>query len=471
MKWRSIFLFLLAGIIIAVGGCGGGEKNTITITGRLVGEGATVQNALLQSLQDGAGVPLAHYVLYCVTFEDYPKAGSGVADESGYFEIVNFDAKGKAFGCFVLDENGNHIADLIFEQPETNLEGGTVRSGAVVTADDADLGTIIVDLDAKIAVVSVEGEIQVAGKTEISQPFDFTGSWKMECVKGGPGYTDPAALPPDEGPCVEGGLPIYLLRFSATDKNTGKKRYGIMVWKSEQAFLSCGGVIGVTQEDIDSDAESPQVIIDDTNLLGHFTYTPDPPEPGSWGNSCTEASGWANDYNNDGDTGDYCKDLTPVSEQLYCFANCYHSPEVKENDQLCVEEREFDWSLTPEEIDQFPDQFETKRGKPSTLYVLEEFIYNSDNVGSFTTINEWTDYIGFDDAGGNWVFKTCDRVEVIQMILYRISDTELEGDFTWTIGFNDGDDHDWCVANAGTEIYPWAEVGTFHVKVKLTREE
>lgn len=471
--------------VLLLAGCVGGEK-AVSIKGRLVSGNLPASSPLLCPLQE-QNVPLASYSLYCVTFEQYPVAGSGVADESGYFEIKNFDVIDKPFGCFVLDENMHHVADLIFESPATGVSGEPVRSGTIVVKGSVDFGTIIVDLNAKIAIVSIGDILEIAGFGEVKEPFDFTGTWKMECIEGGEGYDSPDQV--QGGPCEKGGIYVYLHRFSATEKDTGKKRYGIMVWRSEEAFKSCGGVIGVTQEEINNNPEVSNLQIDDENLLGHFQFLPDPLEsitnitPDVWGYYCDEASTTyaTEDYDHDGIPSEkgpdgYCKDITFYAEKIRCFINCFHG--IKDGTDICLRDRKVNWGDWPnysaDQIQSDPEGFINSvvewRNRPFSLFVFEEFIYNSDNVGSFSLVERYTYWGGERTTAGQWISRECRVVSEFQMIVLKYSDTYLEGDATRSTSFEWSKDLDWCISNAGKATAPHLDPpGKVHIKVRLTK--
>lgn len=91
-----------------------------------------------------AGIPLPGYSLFCVTFQDPPRAGGGKADGSGKF-VLGMEAAGVPFGCFVLDSAGKRVADLFFVEDSRDPSGNFNVSGTAVLLSDTDLGDVLVD--------------------------------------------------------------------------------------------------------------------------------------------------------------------------------------------------------------------------------------------------------------------------------------------------------------------------------------
>lgn len=175
-------------------GCGGGDPASVdngggrdlagsdavatgvTLSGRLIAgaqtaaasSGLRLRPASLppgsRSSALASGDPLVGYQLYCVTFATPPTAASGTADVTGQVTL-ELDAVGVAFGCFVLDAQGQGVATLIFAS-------GAQRGQTVTLTADTDLGTIDVDLDHGVA------------RTEIAETGSLTGSSGLPCPLG-----------------------------------------------------------------------------------------------------------------------------------------------------------------------------------------------------------------------------------------------------------------------------------------------
>jgi hypothetical protein len=146
----------------------------ITISGTLVAgsQGQSPAPRLLPGVRASAletGDPLAGYRLYCVTFATPPDAATGTADAAGQVSL-QIDALGVAFGCFVLDADGNGVATMLFR-------AGTEVGQTVTLTGDADLGTITVDLGNGVAVTTAGDDIDLSGSDDLPCPL---GTWAVD---------------------------------------------------------------------------------------------------------------------------------------------------------------------------------------------------------------------------------------------------------------------------------------------------
>ncbi len=254
-------------------------NTSIRLSGNLSVSSAASKSAipLVKSVVPKADT--SKYKLYCVTFEETPNSGSGSASATGAFELSLAGAKNVPFGCFVLDtsDNDSVVATLVFEDStESGMSGGSQQQGTVSLTGSADLGTIVIDLDAGTATVDMnsivltdtdDSAVQDTSKLSADELFDFTGTWVFDRMDGATpaGYTPLSTdCATSDGPCV--GFPIYMRRVQAkayeytgssesdTDwlsgtTNQNKNVFGIMVWSSEKAFQTCGSVIGFTNDE------------------------------------------------------------------------------------------------------------------------------------------------------------------------------------------------------------------------------
>lgn len=174
--------------LVLVLGCGdetprqndGSMDETISLSGTLIaGSQVPYTSSLVLTPPPPAdGVPLAGYQFYCVTFADTPTAATGTADAAGLVTI-DLAAVGVAFGCFVLDDQAAAVAVLVFMD-------GLERGQTMTLTDDADLGTITVDLSDGVA----QSAIPLGGS--------LTGGGDVECPLG----EWFASSPPKDG-CVD----------------------------------------------------------------------------------------------------------------------------------------------------------------------------------------------------------------------------------------------------------------------------
>jgi hypothetical protein len=149
------------------------------------------------------GDPLTGYQLYCVTFADPPTAATGTADEAGLV-MINLAAVGVAFGCFVLDDQAAPVAVLVFMD-------GLSRGQTITLTDDADLGTITVDLGEGVA----QSAIPIGGT--------LTGGGDVECPLG----EWLASSPPKDG-CVDNLMTTFWIAQDTAGQHLMSFRTGPM---------------------------------------------------------------------------------------------------------------------------------------------------------------------------------------------------------------------------------------------------
>jgi hypothetical protein len=141
---------------------------TIALSGTLIaGSQAPYSLSAVSPLPPPAdGDPLMGYQLYCVTFADPPTAAAKSADETGLV-TMELAAVGVAFGCFVLDDQAVPVAVLVFMD-------GLTRGQTITLTDDADLGTITVDLGEGVAQSGIPIGGALTGGGDVPCPL---GEW------------------------------------------------------------------------------------------------------------------------------------------------------------------------------------------------------------------------------------------------------------------------------------------------------
>jgi hypothetical protein len=162
--------------LVLVMGCGGGASQStdggtgasIKLSGKLIAGAQTPYPPppLPPPPAPAPGDPLVGYQLYCVTFADPPTAATGTADAAGQVTL-DLDALGVAFGCFVLDEQGDPVASLVFT-------AGLQRGQTITLTDDTDLGSITVDLNNGVAESGIPGTGTLTGSAGFTCPL---GAW------------------------------------------------------------------------------------------------------------------------------------------------------------------------------------------------------------------------------------------------------------------------------------------------------
>jgi len=369
--------------------------------------------------------PLENYSLYCVTFEDNPKAAKGTADNTGSFTLT-IDAAGIPFGCFVLDSSGKHVADLIFAQ---GITPGAPLQGSILLTDSADLGTITVDLDKGIAVV----DISHISTGTIDSPFDPTGTWNFTCTSPA---NDPVYSCPNEMFAT-----LFLHRISGKLPDNSKI-YGIAIWPSEQHFNTCGRVEGlcstpnctsVTLED------GRQVTLDAPD--GPFNFTDDSvwaPNALNTRGTCESSAQLCRDVTNVNNSWGHCSDPscsswtpnTDVQCREVCYANAYW--DFKYNPNYCLRARNYDFTQVPGS-----PEFTIYEDFPGSRILANELIYTSNNSATFAN-NEYN-LRTFYDPATNAQFK-CWIVRVGTGTFVKINDNEIAGTFVESVRLTSGSD-------------------------------
>jgi hypothetical protein len=156
----------------------GGDVATgaLTLSGKLVAgvQTSAARRSSVQSALAAPGDPLVGYQLYCVTFATPPVATSGTADDAGQV-VLSIAAVGVPFGCFILDAEDKGVATLIFTS-------GLQRGQTVTLTGDADLGSIVVDLDNGVAQTAVTPEGSLTRSDGLPCPL---GEWTLTVPSSG----------------------------------------------------------------------------------------------------------------------------------------------------------------------------------------------------------------------------------------------------------------------------------------------
>lgn len=167
------FLVLAHGTGCGSDGNGSGTPDTPPTDQGDVGGEITITATLVEipdaEKMDGPGKALSGYALFCVTFAEEPEAGKGTADGNGVVTIT-MDAEKVPMGCFVLDDSGDTVAVVLFDQP------GKDPVQTILLFGSTDMGTIAVDLNGGTASVDLPGEGSAVSETPVYTPCP-TGMW------------------------------------------------------------------------------------------------------------------------------------------------------------------------------------------------------------------------------------------------------------------------------------------------------
>lgn len=168
--------------------CSGSSKDTAdagstngggtSISAILVSGAVTLGQPLVGGqLQKPLSGPLVGYQLYCITFEDTPKAASGTSDSEGKV-TVNLETE-SSFGCFIRDSNGKSVATVWFS--EGGKEGQSIK-----LSGSSDFGTITVDVDKGLAKAAPKSAAALVGSAAFPCPLGLWVSNNLDspCVSG-----------------------------------------------------------------------------------------------------------------------------------------------------------------------------------------------------------------------------------------------------------------------------------------------
>lgn len=416
--------------------------------------------------------PLSDHVLYCVTFEDEPRAGKGSSDRDGQFKIT-LAAVGVPFGCFILNSAGERVADLIFKVGSAETLSGTTTLSA-----STDVGTVIVDLSALVAVADLTGSGSVrtpmaAGTEETDPNLDPTGGWTvLECQRW---------VGTDLEPCPAAVLALlgeesYFDRVDVVDAATGERRYYVGLWLGEQTFQACGGSEGLTPAV--QEALNVKLSSGESFSAEPFPFVPEPPSQGSW----EDHTGTCRDLSVTEPIADLripCRDLDEPVRQATCYAECFLSLRFQPP-AACVQERIYDTSyLERFKAGQLGSEFNlvAGAGKPGFIAYLgeplgrkafSEIIYPTPTSASGAAVlvipgQYW------DETDGR-VRSCVEIVTVSASVSGDPSGESMEEDSIFNAGISqDSPDFDWCVDH-GDKLQFAGLHGASHLRVKLKKQ-
>lgn len=179
---------------------------------------------------------ITDYVLYCVTFEEEPRARKSDFAADGAFS-VSIPSQVQ-IGCFVNEKASNTSKfSFVFETGESSKMGGSTTTG-VALKGNLDLGALKVGTDGKIVVAAAKvGEVKA--KVEGVKAKDLHNkSFKMECItKGDVTEADIKFCKEELLEGKESGVVFF--RYVTAQEN-GKDIEGLGIWGGEEAFKKCG---------------------------------------------------------------------------------------------------------------------------------------------------------------------------------------------------------------------------------------
>lgn len=198
-------------------------------------------NLLGSSASASLSLAADDYDIYCVTFEDAPSACRAEI-LAGEFNQTCVDYAGKAFGCFLRQDNRT-VGDIVFDTGDSGDKDSQLVAGAgtlkVAINFDAETGMASAKVDtAASTALSTEklDEVKAALGVSTTTVPTLTGTWTMTCT----GLEDDEGTVHDCSMMDEGGeddkeMPssLYFHEF----EHAGKRKASI--WESEAAYNQC----------------------------------------------------------------------------------------------------------------------------------------------------------------------------------------------------------------------------------------
>lgn len=443
MKTKKIIIVLaFLTVMGGLAGCQSSKQSQTVQPGQQVTLSGLMQQGTLSAMNlasygnslHPAGTALANYKLYCVTFEDTPSAATGTADNAGHFSLTIKSYT--PFGCFVLDANNQHVADLLFAG--LGSTSGTY-SGSIMLTNNANVGTITVDPNTGMAVVNVAGVGGVAGNNITGTAFDPTGTWTFTCTSpaGDPVYscpTNPADVPSS----------LYLDRISGIMSSDGQEHYGMGVWMSQANYLTCGSVEGLCSSPGCMTAQGP--VTGTTVALAR----PDGPFLFAYDNVWQPAldSLALNSFSVCGSSAATCGGITantqgwmipgtstpysPGQCQQMCYANDFYNNNIKDTSSYCLEDRNYLWDQTA--MQNVPGTAPTNDNStpfmdfgnhnPTSRLMFGELVYSSDTSASEVSTDYWVESLWDQSSQTSY---TCYINEVTKLSVSQLAANTLTG--------------------------------------------
>ena len=194
---------------------------------------------------------LSDYTVVCATNTAPPLTGTSAVSSDGSFSMNIAGASGQPLSCYLVDANGDKVADFLIENTASkDMNGNAERLSTVTPTGNLSMGAIDFDPDSGEVTVPGTAVASSIASAAVSSVYDPTGAWTISAVD----YTLPNGVrstctstesmngtcngPPD-------GQQIYLKLWSGTKVADSSPMYGLQVWDSESGFNACGGKIGL----------------------------------------------------------------------------------------------------------------------------------------------------------------------------------------------------------------------------------
>jgi hypothetical protein len=241
-------LALMSALLIGCSGgasSGGGSGSDVTLSGVVSTSGPASAGGGVQKTVGGvsaaAVTDLSNYKLFCVTFTDSPKSGTGNLsgpDGNGdySYNVTLTDAAGLPIGCFINDDTNAPVATVSFNISGDTGISGSGSSGAALTGGSHDVN-ITFDPNTGTASATVSaGSVDSSAETSDASSFiaNMKGPWSMAC----------ADSSDTQCQSMIGSSPnVFVDIISGTDgTNT---LYAMGAWPDKATYDGCGSTEGL----------------------------------------------------------------------------------------------------------------------------------------------------------------------------------------------------------------------------------
>lgn len=208
----------------------------VTISGKL--SLATTSLNLLAGITD--------YKLYCVTFEETPRAATSDFSDEGAFSVKI--PSQVQIGCFVNDKTTNKTQFTFqFETGGESKMGGASSTNGAAFKGDLDLGDLTVNANGNIVIPAAKIADKKATIAGLNLDDLHEKSFTMTCVPSGNAEMDERCTED----LMDGGTSTTVYFRVLKAKEGGADVMGLAAWRSKEAFEGCGS-IDLTQAEADA---------------------------------------------------------------------------------------------------------------------------------------------------------------------------------------------------------------------------
>ncbi len=202
---------------------------SVTLSGTLALSGVALTGTWLAPTLDSIE-------MFCVTFEETPRAAKSDFDATGKFSLTI--PKNVNFGCFVNDKvTHKTLASVVVEAAAGGLGSG--GQSALAISGSLDLGNLTIGADGTIKIPQAKLDSVKAVATAGIVADDLnSATYVMTCQASGNDQNDAQCKQDIADGNKESTVFLRILKGTAAD---GHAVLGLGVWQDEATFTACGG--------------------------------------------------------------------------------------------------------------------------------------------------------------------------------------------------------------------------------------